>query len=312
MACTQQAIMKAVEVNTSVGMDITYTGTGGGTNFTVYPTQSLFPNILALAADLHKQVYAVTIDPSYREPLNIVLVNYNNGNDVNNYRFSLINSGLTSWYSTDYAPLGFTGTELGGAVNGQIEDFDGESFVHRTATNPPTDTFLPTHYSSDLSLWVPDSEKSFIGVTGVDGNLSGASFTERFHRDISWSFEHAYNTTENTVGATAIQSAVSFTSIIDGARKNVLSISTDNTYCKGVYFVDNMSVYRAQPLTFDTVTEALPTVWNTDGSTNGDFIFCSSSVPIINDASFNNSKLYYNIGCRLTTAVSPSWTWDIS
>ena len=311
MALTQQAIMKAVEVDTSVGMDITYTGTGGGTNFTVYPTQSLFPNILALAADLHKQVYAVTNDPSYRDPLNIVLVNYNNGDDIKNYKFSLVQTGLTHWYSTDYTPLGFTGSEASGEASGQIEDFDGELFVHRTAANPPTDTFLPTYYSSDTKLWLPESENAFVGVTGVDGNLSGAAFTERFSRNIRWSFEHAYNTTENTSGSTAIQSAVSFTSIIDGARKNVLSISTDNTYCKGIYFVDNMSVYRGQP-SGTSVTEVLPTVWNSDGTTNGDFVFCSSSVPSVDDASFDNSKLYYNIGCRLTTAVSPNWTWDIS
>lgn len=302
---TQQAIMKAVEVDNTVGISI-QANYGGDANFIVYPTQSLYPNIMALAADLSDQLETATA--AYGGGLlKIILVQLTS----KEFKFALYNQTLTHYYNvlTDYDLLGFTSSDTNIGQD-KVGFDDGLTHVYvRVATNIFKETFLPTYYSSDSNLWEPESEKGFIGVTGVDGNLSGTSFTKRYIRDISWNFEHAYNTTVNASGATSTQSDNSFDSIINGARENSLSISTDNTYCKGLYFIDDLSSFAS---TYSGgLQNELPLSYNS-GSYNGNYVFCSSSVPNIQDASFQNSKLYYNIGCTLTTAVSPAWTWDIS
>ena len=309
MAKTQQAIMKAVEVSTTVGMSIGSPTHPTDPDFTVYPSQSFFPNILALAADLSQQMYDTTLSYS-QGPVHIEIGITNTGL----VRFYVVSSGsfpINYTIDSAYSPLGFAGGEAAN-IDPNIFDYTNSILVGsiRLATNPPEDCWLPSYYSADTMLFEPESERAFIGVTGVDGNLSGATFTERQVRDFEWKFQSAENAIEDSPNSTNLQSDRSFTKIINGARKNSLQISTDNTYCKGVYYVDDMLVFCSD-LNPPEPGRDIPESWDS-GSLKGDYVFCSTSVPRIQGASFDNTKNWYDVGCRLTTAVSPNWTWDIS
>lgn len=304
MAKTQQAIMKAVEVDTTIGLDMEYTSTS--TSFTVYPTQSFFPNIMALAADLNKTVNAYCT-ANFSQTVNIILVELTDGN----FRFAVYNPTLSHLFvlTTNYDPLGLTTVDTN-AINNKVGFVGGFEHVYvRTGSNPFEDTWLPNYYSADTWYFVDDASENFKGVTGVDGNLSGSSFTPRSMRDFEWKFQINTNAIKGCTTSTEFESNNSFENIINSARANSLQISTDNTYCKGVYFVDDLSSFAAY---YDSgLQNTLPLSYNS-GSLTGDYIFCSAGPPRIPGSSFDNTKNWYDCNVKLTTAVAPTWTWDIS
>jgi hypothetical protein len=298
MATTQQAIMKAVErPSTALGLELTFPS---DPDLTIYPSQELFPNVLALAADLNDQL--VTATAGYLAGSTHLVFNTNNGL----IRFRTYTAGIFTNPSVtaSFPSLGFL--QASGGDTGSTGTINGLTGSWWNAAEPPRETFLPNYYTSDAWYFVDDADEVFRGVTGVDGNLSGTNFTPRAKRNLEWRFQTSTNALKNDPNATLEQSRKSFENVINTARENRLTLSTDNTYCKGVYFIDDISVYYADGTTIDK----FPTSWGS-GSTTGDYIFCSAGKPNIIGASINNTKNWYDCSVELTTAVSPAWTWSI-
>jgi hypothetical protein len=247
----QQAILKAVEVATTDTFIVT-DDVGGGQ--TTNPSQTLFPNVLALLSDFlndgNPNVASIYLNTSNK----VVVVCVGNAVSIT---------------GTLAATMGFTGSETPSGSNMFNE--------------------LPT--------------EMFRGSEGADGNLSGVSYTARKRVNKMWPWESATNAIELANSATAAQAARSFTKVIHDARQMVLAQSgSSNVYCKGVYYLPDVSVYHG--------AGTLPSTWNS-GSVTGDYVFCSAGPPTVSGASDTTQRAYYDISLDLTTGVA-AYTWDIS
>jgi hypothetical protein len=305
----QQAIAKAVEVSTAD----TFIINTDGADQTINPSQNLFPNIFALIADLNDQITLTGAALSWvgQDAADSFSIT---ANRVEAY-ISAAGDTITDIAGTLAPTLGFTGNET--------PDTSGSaSFI--VANYPPEEVWLPTYHTSDQSWFNEKPGEVFKGARGTDGNLSGIAYTARRHRMAEWPWEHGENAIENadpnpaTGNSTANKAdrlayaARSFSKVINDARSMVLAQSgSNNLYCKGVYFIEDLDLYG-------TTVGALPATWDS-GSVEFDstgllsnYVFCSCGPPQINGASSDISRRYYDLALDLTTAVAPAWGWDIS
>jgi hypothetical protein len=146
----------------------------------------------------------------------------------------------------------------------------------------------------------------FKGQTGVDGNLSGIAYTARKGRNCTWPWILATNAMERANSGTAFEAERCFSKVVNDARQNVLAESgSGNVYCKGVYFIENLTTYTGS-------AGALPTSWDSGTPNVSNYLFCSAGPPVVDGASDSEQRAYYDLELMLTSAVAPVWTWDIT
>jgi hypothetical protein len=282
-----QGIYQTVEVDSSTD---TFTFTDGGGAVTVYPSQNVFPNVLALMSDIDDQLVGRSIYPSTA---------------TSGHRIVLSGSGtITAIGGTVSTMLGFDGTETGAST--------------ATATYIYKFAWLPTYgyqssggnennlfrYSADTNWFKKDASAEFSGTRGVDGNLSGVAYDVQYQVTKEWKWILATNAIYLANSATTIRAERSFDYIIRTARTKVPQYTTSNNqYLKGVYYIPDITIY------FSPAT--MPTSWGS-GSINGDYVFCSAGVPQIPGSSAGDTKKYYDCSLELVTATAPDWGWDIS
>ena len=296
----QQAIAKTVEVSTAAEFVVNSTGT----DQTVNPSQNLFPNVFALAADIDDQSSTLSFSVEWIEsdggvsPLTF----------TPNRFIVICSTELVDITGAIATKLGFDGTET-------VREIVGGSLWAIAATNAPEDIWLPQSttasgtiipmHTSDQNWFNENPNELFKGTKGTDGNLSGIAYSGRKMRVADWPWIDATNAIPKANSATTIQSVRSFSYVVNSARQMVLDYSTSgNKYCKGVYYVENTDTYGIN-------NSGLPTSWDS-GDVNENYVFCSAGPPQVQGASSDITRRYYDVSLELTTAVAPAWGWDIS
>ena len=296
----QQAILKAVEVSTSDTLIINT----DGVDQTINPSQTLFPNILALWADIGDQITLTGASVQWAGGVEAAA----NSIPAHRCRVRITPAGdeIVDIGGTLASKFGFTGSEsVGSDVFG----------TYIGATYSPEEMWLPQEsddgttfvgrHSSDQNWFNENPTDMFRGSKGVDGNLSGIAYTGRKMRQAEWPWIAATNAIEKADSATTFQSARCFSKVINDARQMVLAESgSGNKYCKGVYYVENLDNYGWSE-------DDLPETWG-DGDVDENYVFCSAGPPTVGGASGETSRRYYDVSLDLTQAVAPSWGWDIS
>jgi hypothetical protein len=169
-----------------------------------------------------------------------------------------------------------------------------------TSTETPLYSWIPTYRSSDGNWFEVESASVVKGSIGVSGNLSGISYTAR--QKLNLEFPYVAQEIAFTGAGTATGENRSFETVINGARSNSLVHQESNSvYCKGVYFIENISRYIGS-------TANLATNWG-DGLPNAsaDYVFCTAEPPNITGQSTDRLNTYYDCTLTLTTATAPDW-----
>jgi hypothetical protein len=292
---SQEALAKVVEVSTSDTFIISWND-GAPQSETINPSQTLFPNILALIADISDQMTGwAYLTTGYK-------VGTNNGSG---------SAGATTITGTLASTLGFTGSET-------------PSSDYITSTYTPEELWLPTNHSSDGQWFRSSAAEKFKGSIGTDGNRSGISYAARDKRPAEWPVEHAYNAIEKadpTKATTAAdrlaRTARCFRKVLDDARAMSLSESgSGNKNCKGVYLICDLDDYVGEGA--GGVSNYLPETWDSgdveydSAGALSNYIFCSIGPPRIPGESDQRTRSLYTCTVELTTAIAPTWGWDIS
>jgi hypothetical protein len=291
----QQAIAKTVEVSTTD----TFIINTNGTDQTINPSQTIFPNVFALAADINDQITLSQCTLGWNGAASAVAL----GQSERFYVSTNVGGGgdtLIDITGTLAATLGFNGSE----------SVSGSSYI--LATYAPEQVFLPTYINRDNKWFNEDPADMFKGNVGTDGNLSGVNHQGRKKILREWEWEFNYNCMEyadDTGAATAIvnsRAARCFARIINDARQMTLAeTGSSNKYCKGVYFIEDTDA-------FDVLSSGLPTSWDSGGVTPSDnYVFCSAGPPQVGGSHREDARAYYPISVELTQAVAPSWGWSI-
>jgi hypothetical protein len=289
----QQAICKAVEVALTDTFIIEEDATGASQ--TINPSQTLFPNVLALWSDIVSQITLANTTGAFnyyallttlQTPLKCLLVS--TGDD------------LISATGTLAATFGFTGSETPlTPVSGTMIE----------ATYRPKHIWFPTYVSSDSNWFSEDPDEMFSGTMGQDGNLCGLGFNAKQKRKFQWPWDHAYNAIKYANSATAYQTTRCFQQVIHDARGMALAQSgSNNLYCKGVYYIHDVDALTTAN---SSNTALLPTTWNS-GTVVGTYVFCSPGAPVVVGASTAELRSYYDLELELTVGTAPSWGWDIT
>jgi len=266
-----QAIARVIEVKTT---DTLIVGTGTINEFTLNPSQTLFPNVLALLADLNDQA-----NPDYTIQLN------------SDYKTRIQGIGFTGPVTGTLAiPLGFDGTE---------------EAAPSVSAYSPEHMWIPALSSSDTNWFREDPGEGFKGQNGPDGNLSGISYDSRKKRQVEWPWIISTNITERASSGTTFQAERCFDRVIMDARKSITRESaSSNITSKGVYFIECLEDY--------TGLGNLPTSWDSGVANSGNYLYCSPGLPEVKNASDAKQNGWYDVSCLLTSAVAPVWTWDIT
>jgi hypothetical protein len=165
--------------------------------------------------------------------------------------------------------------------------------------------WVPELHTSDTNWFNENPEEVFKGQSGVDGNLSGIAYTARKGRTCTWPWIKAENVIERANSGTSFEADRCFVKVVNDARTKVLAqTGSGNVYCKGVYFIEDMDTYVGIGI--------LPTSWDSGTPNVSNALFCAAGPPVIDGASDSEQKAWYDLQLKLTAAVAPVWTWDIT
>jgi hypothetical protein len=183
---SQQALAKAVEVSATDEFIINTTGT----DQTITASQTLFPNIFALAADINSQIIlaggalvwsTAADDAAFGTGTNKMLV-------TTTQQLVDIPGALAT-------KLGFNGSESVG----------GSYFI--SANYTPEEVWFPSCHSSDQNWFRVPAEALFKGTRGTNGQWSGIVYEARETVNKTWPAEYAYNSIEKAAPADASTAA---------------------------------------------------------------------------------------------------------
>ena len=280
MSIKYQALMQVIEVDSTT--DTLTVSRSGEPDFVYTPSSNIFPNILALVADIRNQSPA-NMDVFYGDTINPGFEN----------RVVFTSSGIPF--------TGFVGT----VINNLLGQMGAVSSTRYRGVYTPQATWLPRHRANDGRWFEEQSETVFRGSIGVTGNLSGISYTARQARSFRWPVINAENAIKRANNGTEQDRDRCFESIVNGARTNMLQYeASGNVSIKGLYYIDDISEYQGQSAT-------LPDAWGSGTPNATNFVFCSPDAPRIEGQSDERLDLYYNVGVRLTSAIAPDWDWSI-
>lgn len=190
---------------------------------------------------------------------------------------------------------GTINTALGGlSVNGT-------STVTASGVSPYS--WVPRYRSSDSKWFQRESAQEFRGSRGVDGNLSGVSYTALQSRDLQWPYVKAENAIERANGASATKSLTSFEVAVNYSRSRMLKYeSSGNINIKGMWLIDDISDYIGAG-----IGGASLETWENGTPNVGDPLWCSCAVPVVGGNSDPRLNIYYDDSVTLTATTAPTW-----
>ncbi len=279
MTVYPQAILGMIEIDkASDELEIV---TSAGT-FNLVPTRNTYANVIDLMYELNTLL------------------------DTDGDLFLLRKSNYApGTYDTDFVPaIELTTGTMTSITAGTIKAILFDSYTidaSRTVADvTPLYSWIPKYRSSDGNWFQTEADSVVNGSIGVSGNLSGIAYTPRQTIELEFPFVTKDNTF--TGDATGDAEKRCFETVINQARAKSLQYSdSGNVYCKGVYYIYNISQYLGNG--------SLVTSWG-DGYPNGDFyyVFCTPAPPNIQGQSEDRLNTYYNVNLTLTTGTAPAWT----
>ena len=195
----------------------------------------------------------------------------------------------------------FSGSVSGDTINEILGNLTVLGSQKLRGSFTPLYSWFPRYRSKDGKWFTRRVEDEFKGVKGIDGNLSGVTYTGRKVRNFQWPFIESYNAIENASQSTNDSANRCFEYVMALSRTRTLIYEdSDNINIKGLYYIDNISEYQGS-------TAILPTEWG-DGKPNRDnCVWCSGRPDPVGENSDDRTDAWFDTSATLTSAVAPEW-----
>lgn len=276
MAIKYQALMQTIELNAA-------------TDTLTVPRATLSDWVFSPSKNLYSCIYELMLEMQTTAPSDITV-------SFGDY----LNDGYQNHVTIDTTDA-FSGVISGDVISNILGGLSLFSLYRYRASNTPQNCWFSDFSANDGKWFVRSSADVFRGSAGVDGMQSGVSYTARQTRTLQWPFIAAENAIEDANSATTAQAERCFELIVNGSRGKLLQYSTTgNLNPKGLYYVNDVSVYHGE-------SAALPTTY-AEGTPNSDnIIYCSAGPPVIAGNSRQSEDTAYNVTVALTHAAKPAY-----
>jgi hypothetical protein len=193
-----------------------------------------------------------------------------------------------------------------GSITGSLSSVFGNMLPQSTTVNrgqyTPEFCWFPRYRSADGGRFKVVGGQVFKGVTGIDGNQAGVSYTARQVRPLSWPWNEAENTVMNANGTSDDEAKRTFEYVLNHSRSRTVQYdTTGNKNPKGLFYIDDVTIFHGDGADVQSAE------WDSGTPNKDNEIWCTTSIPDVGGNSRQDSDTFVGVSAALTSATVPAW-----